>query len=468
MSARVARMSRRVHSLLIVAIAVNVMVVGLDGVPIQSRVLVAVLASAIWVASFRLARRDVTFARLSLLAQGIYRARAAASGAIVLGAIAAFVPALEISPIRILYGTLALLLVPALWGWLTTSLLGGQHVSRTLLIGDGEQVGRFVGEFHADPHAGYEIVGLLTETGADDGERVDEETTLREIVEMFDGASADLGGVPVLGDLEHLETILAAEAIDTVVVAVRRNRLELFARLSNWDGEITVQELPAYSEHVFGRVPIDVINAAWFMHMIHPFYRPYSRAVKRIADLAAAIVIGLCAAPLVPLVALAVKLTSRGPILYSQVRVGERGREFRIWKFRTMRTDAEAHGAQWAQKNDPRITPIGGFMRTTRLDEIPQLWNILTGHMSFVGPRPERPQFVSELEQELPYYQRRHLVKPGLTGWAQVRHGYADTIEAAGHKLGYELYYLKHQSLFLDFVIFVETIRVVMMRFGSR
>jgi len=229
-----------------------------------------------------------------------------------------------------------------------------------------------------------------------------------------------------------------------------------------------VQELPAFSEVAFGRVPIDVINAAWFMHMVHPFYQPYSRAVKRVGDILTSLFIGALALPLLPISALLVRMSGPGPILYSQVRVGERGREFRIYKFRTMRTDAEIAGAQWAQQNDPRITKTGKFMRLTRLDELPQLWNILAGHMSFVGPRPERPEFLGELERDLPYYQRRHLVKPGLTGWAQVRQGYTDSAEGSSHKLGYELYYLKHQSLFLDFVILVETIRVVLLRVGSR
>lgn len=470
-SARVARAARLLNAVLIFVVAGNVMVVGVHDVPLVQRLMGAALSGVIWIAAYRAARRDVTFARLSSFARAIYQARAVAMGAVLSGAAAYFIPWLQLAPERVLLTAGAIFVVAAVWGFITTRLLGGVHVHRALLIGDGEQVGRFVREFADDPHPGYQIVGLLTDRTAEpaaDDTVVDEDTTIRQIVEMFDGASVDLGGVPILGDVADLESVLAAEAIDTVVMAVRRNRLEVFARLSAWGGNITVQELPAFSERVFGRVPIDVINAAWFMHMIHPFYRPYSRAVKRAVDIVAALVIGALALPLLPLCAALVKLTSRGPMLYSQVRVGERGREFRIYKFRTMRTDAEAAGAQWAQRNDPRVTRTGNFMRTTRLDELPQLWNILRGQMSFVGPRPERPEFVGDLEAQLPYYQRRHLVKPGLTGWAQVRHGYADTVDAAAFKLGYELYYLKHQSLFLDFVICVETVRVVLLRFGSR
>lgn len=478
-STRVARGARIIHGLLIFAIAANVMVIGVDA-PLRQRLAAALVAGAVYLAAFRVARRDVTFARLSTLAQGIYRIRAVLTGAFALGAIAWFVPGLGITIGRVAATTVALAAVAATWGHLTRRLLGGTHVSRTLIIGDGEQVGRFVAEFHADPHPGYEICGLLTESASsgDDGSPaiaglVDEDTTLRQVVELLDDSTGTASGIPVLGNISQLETVLAAEAIDTVVVAVRRGRLELFARLAQHAGarsasDITVQELPAFSEHVFGRVPIDVINAAWFMHMIHPFYRPYSRALKRVADCIAAAVIGVATLPVLPIAALLVRISSPGPILYSQTRVGERGREFRLYKFRTMRVDAEVAGAQWAQVNDPRVTGPGRFMRASRIDELPQLWNVLAGHMSFVGPRPERPEFVGQLEDELPFYQRRHLVKPGITGWAQVRQGYADSVAGAQHKLGYELYYLKHQSLFLDFVIFVETVRVVLRGFGAR
>ena len=467
-NARTARMARVLYAALSVAVAANVMIFGAPQLPLERRLLAALVAGAVFLIAFRAARRDVTFPRLSGLAQGVYRFRAAASGAIALGAISFFIPWLEMQASLVLVATGAIAVVAIIWGQLTRRLLPGQRIHRTLIIGDGERVGRFISEFRADPHPEYEIVGLLTETGEGTPTDVDEDTTLLELVAMFDEETSASGGVPVLGNLADLETVLAAEAIDTVVISVRRNRLELFARLSQWDGDYTVQELPAFSEVAFGRVPIDVINAAWFMHMVHPFYQPYSRAVKRVGDILTSLFIGALALPLLPISALLVRMSGPGPILYSQVRVGERGREFRIYKFRTMRTDAEIAGAQWAQQNDPRITKTGKFMRLTRLDELPQLWNILAGHMSFVGPRPERPEFLGELERDLPYYQRRHLVKPGLTGWAQVRQGYTDSAEGSSHKLGYELYYLKHQSLFLDFVILVETIRVVLLRVGSR
>ena len=168
------------------------------------------------------------------------------------------------------------------------------------------------------------------------------------------------------------------------------------------------------------------------------------------------------------LTALAVKLTSRGPALYHQVRVGQGGRHFTIHKFRSMRTDAEeATGAVWAQKDDPRITPIGRFIRKTRLDELPQLWNVLRGDMSFIGPRPERPEFVTQLTEQIPFYGLRHTVKPGVTGWAQVCYTYGATVEDAMEKLQYDLFYIKNLSLPLDVFILLKTIKTVVLRRGQ-
>ena len=165
---------------------------------------------------------------------------------------------------------------------------------------------------------------------------------------------------------------------------------------------------------------------------------------------------------------LAVRMTSKGPIFFKQTRVGAGGRLFKVVKFRTMRIDAEAAGAKWATKDDPRVTSIGRFMRKTRIDEVPQLWNILCGDMSFVGPRPERPEFVPMLSENLPFYYLRHLIRPGLTGWAQVRYGYGATMAEAREKLEYDLYYIKHQSLGLDLIVMFETIKTIVRRRGAQ
>jgi len=172
--------------------------------------------------------------------------------------------------------------------------------------------------------------------------------------------------------------------------------------------------------------------------------------------------------PFIPLIMLAVKLSSPGPIFYRQTRVGLNNHLYSVIKFRTMRQDAEMNGAVWAAENDPRITRLGKFMRKTRLDEIPQLWNVLRGEMAFVGPRPERPEFVEWLSREIPLYELRHMIRPGITGWAQVRYRYGASLEDTKNKLEYDLYYVKHQSIGLDLLIMFETVKTIILRRGAQ
>jgi len=189
--------------------------------------------------------------------------------------------------------------------------------------------------------------------------------------------------------------------------------------------------------------------------------------MKRSFDIVCSLIIMILTLPLMLLAALAVKLEDRGPVFYSQERVGKDGVTFFVHKFRSMRTDAEKGGKpQWAQQNDPRITRVGNFMRKTRIDELPQVLNVLKGDMSFVGPRPERQYFVDQLIEVVPYYNVRHSVKPGITGWAQVRYGYGSSAEDALQKLQYDLYYVKNNSLFLDVLILIDTLKVVLFRSG--
>jgi exopolysaccharide biosynthesis polyprenyl glycosylphosphotransferase len=193
------------------------------------------------------------------------------------------------------------------------------------------------------------------------------------------------------------------------------------------------------------------------------------QVAKRLMDVALSGIGLILALPLMILVAIAVKVTSRGPILYRQQRVGQHGRVFSVYKFRSMGEDAEKEtGAVWAVKNDKRITPVGRFIRQTRLDEIPQLWNVLRGQMSLVGPRPERPEFVADLTRQIPFYGQRHTVRPGLTGWAQVRYTYGASLEDALEKLQYDLFYIKNMSVALDLFIIAKTIKTVLMREGAQ
>jgi len=217
-----------------------------------------------------------------------------------------------------------------------------------------------------------------------------------------------------------------------------------------------------------GLVPLDLIGEDhWFRQLgsVRPL-ASFHRAVKRALDIVVAICLGLLVLPLIPLIALAIRFESAGPILYSQTRVGLGGQLFRLYKFRSMRQDAERDGAKWAQAGDPRVTRVGRFMRLTRIDELPQLWNVLKGEMTLVGPRPERPEFTTMLERELPDYAKRYAIKPGLTGWAQVRYRYTSSVQDTARKLEYDLYYLKHASVALDLRILLETVRVVLRKAG--
>jgi exopolysaccharide biosynthesis polyprenyl glycosylphosphotransferase len=190
--------------------------------------------------------------------------------------------------------------------------------------------------------------------------------------------------------------------------------------------------------------------------------------IRRLVSITVSFVGLVLCLPMIPFIILAIRLSSPGPIFFKQTRVGLRGRPFSVIKFRTMRQDAEMNGAVWATKNDSRVTPLGRFMRKTRLDEIPQLWNVLRGEMGFVGPRPERPEFVEWLNAEIPFYDLRHIIRPGITGWAQVRYRYGASLEETKQKLEYDLYYVKHLSIGLDLLIMFETIKTIILRRGAQ
>ena len=228
-----------------------------------------------------------------------------------------------------------------------------------------------------------------------------------------------------------------------------------------------IYSLNDFYERYLSCLPVFHMDQNW-LAMAHGFdliHNPFGLRFKRYVDILIALVGGVIAVPLATTVALAVLLTSGSPVLYGQTRTGENGRPFRVYKFRTMRNDAETAGPQYATNNDPRLTPIGQMLRKFRLDEMPQLWNVLRGDMSLIGPRPERPKFVADLQREIPYYNLRHLIRPGITGWAQVMYGYGDSAEDASTKLQYDLFYIKNYSLMLDISILVRSIKIVL--FGT-
>lgn len=258
--------------------------------------------------------------------------------------------------------------------------------------------------------------------------------------------------------------------VDRVIVAIEDRREELPVRellRLRFDG-VVIEEAGALMERLTGKLQLDQLHPSSFIYATGFRLKPSQQITRRIVSTLAAAIGLLLFLPFFPIVVLCVRISSPGPIFFRQTRVGLRGRNFTVLKFRTMRRDAEAGGAKWATKNDPRITRVGMFLRKCRIDEIPQLWNVLRGDMGFVGPRPERPEFVPLLSSEMPYYHLRHMIRPGLTGWAQVRYGYGSTIEESRHKLEFDLYYLKHMSLGLDLLIMFETIKTIVRRRGAQ
>ena len=258
--------------------------------------------------------------------------------------------------------------------------------------------------------------------------------------------------------------------IDRVIIALedRRGELPLRELLKLRFNGVVIEEAGSLLERLTGKLYLDGLRPSSFIYSEGFRVRPSQQIARRIVSTLTAAAGLLLFLPFFPIVALMVRLSSPGPIFFRQTRVGLGGRNFTVYKFRTMRQDAEVEGARWASKNDPRVTPIGMFMRKIRLDEVPQLWNVLRGDMGFVGPRPERPEFVPWLSEQIPYFDLRHMIRPGLTGWAQVRYGYGATLAESREKLEFDLYYIKHMSLGLDLLIMFETVKTILRRQGSQ
>ncbi len=306
---------------------------------------------------------------------------------------------------------------------------------------------------------------------------------LRKLAERPEAGFLNVGYVAMSDQKPVIEEAIARSAIPNltrfvdnlgvgeVVLALeeRRNALPLQDLLRIKTTGVHVSDFSTFIERETGRVDLDTVNPSWLIFSDgFSSGRMLSAAFKRLFDVIVSVALLAATLPVVVLFALLVKLDSRGPAFFRQTRVGLYGEPFNLIKLRSMRIDAEAAGAQFAQENDPRVTRIGRFIRKVRIDELPQAWTVLKGHMSFVGPRPERPEFASELERQLPYYAERHMTKPGITGWAQINYPYGASIEDSRHKLEYDLYYAKNYSPFLDLIILLQTLRVVIWREGAR
>jgi exopolysaccharide biosynthesis polyprenyl glycosylphosphotransferase len=318
---------------------------------------------------------------------------------------------------------------------------------RLVVVGSDEGTRELLDELSRHPRIPFDVIGIVDD----------------EPVESSSGA-------PRLGATRELGAVLQEERPDLVVLGSEAYRADALSHVLDLESlDVRVVDVHHFNEHAFGRVPVHHLSPVWFMGVLHLYQRPYSRIVKRTFDVLAAGTALLLAAPLLLVISLAVHASSSGPVLFRQRRLGEGGKLFEICKFRTMVEHAERDGvAVWANEDDERVTPIGRMLRRTRIDELPQLWNVLRGDMSIVGPRPERPEFVELLRETVPFWTRRHLVKPGITGWAQVRRGYTADVMGTADKLSYDLYYLKYRSLLFDLAIASRTVGIVFSGFGSR
>jgi len=281
-----------------------------------------------------------------------------------------------------------------------------------------------------------------------------------------------VGGAPVLGNSSHLTSLVKRNDVDQVVVAISGPvKPEVFRTLVDvkFDG-VEVYEMPTFYEKVAEKIPVLHTTNEWlgYADISGVKKNVYNTKFKKIFDKAISVAALILAMPVMLMTAVLVRLESRGPVLYRQERVGRDEKIFELIKFRSMRVDAEADGARWAAENDPRVTRVGRVIRLLHLDELPQLWNVLKGDMSFVGPRPERMAFVQSLNREIPYYALRHAIVPGITGWAQINYPYGASKEDALEKLQYDLYYVKNNTLFLDLVILFETVGVVLTGKGAQ
>jgi sugar transferase (PEP-CTERM system associated) len=330
----------------------------------------------------------------------------------------------------------------------TYEWVAGQKVfrERVYVLGAGEYARSIVATIQSRPDLGMEVVGWNDVQLLDPSER--KKVWIDELSRIGEG-----------GAMVH-RIIVAMES--------KRGELPVQELLSLRFRGITVEDDGALRERLYGKIQLEGLRPSNFLYSEGFRINATQQFIRQVVSIVVAAIGLLIFLPFFPLVVLAVKLSSKGPVFFRQTRVGMGGRNFEVIKFRTMFTDAESGGAKWATKNDPRVTKVGKFLRKTRIDEIPQLWNVLRGDMGFVGPRPERPEFVAWLSEELPFYYLRTLIRPGLTGWAQVRYQYGATLAETKEKLEYDLYYIKHMSLGLDLLIMFETIKTILRRRGAQ
>jgi sugar transferase (PEP-CTERM system associated) len=327
------------------------------------------------------------------------------------------------------------------YGWLVQLPI---LVERVYVLGTGERAQRLVQGLRQNPDLGVEVASW---TGKLEG-AVTLESVAADLMEVVDKSK-----------------------VHRVIVAMpdRRGTIPMQELLELRMRGVKIEEATSWLEKMSGKIEVENLYPSWLV-----FAQGFRRSatfvlIRRVISVAISLIGLILTAPLLPLIMLLISVDSKGPVFYTQTRVGKGGHLFKVVKFRTMRQDAEASsGPKWAGNNDPRVTRVGKFLRSSRLDEIPQLWCVLKGDMAFVGPRPERPEFIAWLSKEIPYYGVRHMVRPGLTGWAQVKYKYGSTVEDAREKLQYDLFYIKNASIGLDLLIMFQTVKTVLLRRGAQ
>jgi sugar transferase (PEP-CTERM system associated) len=367
-------------------------------------------------------------------------------------------PSLELGRGIFLIGTVFVAVLLFFWRRLFLFINSAVGLAdRVLILGDGSLADPLTREIEQRPELALRVVGRVREPLSEPGQASCPEVLL------------DRGeGHAVHEDLVHYVKSLR---VNRVIVAMgdRRGALPVEQLLALKSRGVLIQDATEVYEAITGKVPLESLRLGWLL--FSPSFSDFRVVLiyKRLAAILVSTFVLLLCLPLIPFVALAIKLSSRGPVLYKQRRVGRQGTIFNCYKFRTMRQNAEAEtGATWAADKDPRITAVGRFLRSSRLDEIPQLWNVIKGDMNFVGPRPERPEFVEWLVREISHYNVRHIVRPGITGWAQVRYKYGSSVADAQEKLRYDLFYVKNMSPGFDLLIFLHTVKIILLGRGAK
>ncbi|MGD9562333.1 MAG: TIGR03013 family XrtA/PEP-CTERM system glycosyltransferase [Pyrinomonadaceae bacterium] len=369
------------------------------------------------------------------------------------------VPPLMIGRGTLIYSVVLTLLFLVVWRSIIHYLTGHPDLGeRVLILGAGKAAVTTANVVYQRRDAGYRITGFVGVPGVENGD-----SPLSRV---------ELGSAPILGSSNDLGKIVNENKIDRIVVALAQRRgnfpTDELLRMS-LENNVNIEECASFYERVTGQVHLDMLRPSWLIFSGRERDTKLKVMFRAVINRCLALIGLVFSLPIALLTALIIKAESKGGVFYRQDRVGQHGAVFQLLKFRSMKEDAEADGTPvWAKSDDDRVTAFGRIIRKVRIDEIPQFWNILKGEMSFIGPRPERPHFVAELSERIPFYGHRHLVAPGLTGWAQIKYPYGASIDDAREKLQYDLYYIKNQSLALDAIIIFETVKTVLFGKGGR